>query len=149
MEGIGYPQMALTVVEIGALPAKATSYKAADENGLYLLINPSATKLWKFKFKFRFRGAEKKLSFGQFPDVPLKAARIKCEDARWQLANGIDPADAKRKAAIEAVLSKANTFRLVPTNVSKRWRRRARLQPPPSNRSGFEICSTATSDIAR
>lgn len=103
--------MALTVAGIRALLAKATPYKVADENGLYLLINPSGTKLWKFKF--RFRGAEKKLSFGQFPDVPLKVARIKCEDARRLLSNGIDPADAKRKAAIEAALSKANTFRLV------------------------------------
>ncbi|MEG8049032.1 tyrosine-type recombinase/integrase [Sphingomonas aurantiaca] len=103
--------MALTVAEIRALQPRAAPYKVADENGLYLLITPSGTKLWKLKF--RFRGAEKKLSFGQFPDISLKAARLKSEDARRQLANGIDPADAKRKAVVEAALSKANTFRLV------------------------------------
>ncbi|TCP65719.1 Arm DNA-binding domain-containing protein [Sphingomonas sp. PP-CE-1G-424] len=103
--------MALTVAEIRALQPRAAPYKVADENGLYLLIPPSGTKLWKLKF--RFRGAEKKLSFGQFPEISLKAARLKSEDARRQLANGIDPADAKRKAVVEAALSKANTFRLV------------------------------------
>jgi hypothetical protein len=92
--------MALTVAEIRALQPRAAPYKVADENGLYLLITPSGTKLWKLKF--RFRGAEKKLSFGQFPDISLKAARLKSEDARRQLANGIDPADAKRKAVVEA-----------------------------------------------
>lgn len=81
--------MTLTVVEIKSAKPKEKPYKMADEKGLYLLVNPNGSKLWKFKY--RFSGVEKKLSFGAFPDVSLAAAREARDDARRQLTNTIDP----------------------------------------------------------
>ncbi|NML08341.1 integrase arm-type DNA-binding domain-containing protein [Sphingomonas sp. G-3-2-10] len=103
--------MAIKALEISRLQPRTTAYKVADDHGLYLQIQPSGAKLWRFKF--RFRGVEKKLSIGKYPEVSLKAAREKRDDARRMLSNGIDPAAAKRQAIVEATIGAATTFRLV------------------------------------
>ena len=72
---------------------KAT--KIFDGRGLYLLLSPNGSRGWRFKY--RVDGREKLMSFGIYPDVPLKLARDRREEARQQLAAGIDPG-AKRKA---------------------------------------------------
>ena len=47
--------------------------KLFDGHGLYLLVQPQGTKLWRLKY--RFAGKEKLLSFGSYPEVSLKEAR--------------------------------------------------------------------------
>lgn len=47
--------------------------------------------------QYRFDGREKLISFGQYPDVPLKAARERRDEARRLIAARVDPS-AKRKA---------------------------------------------------
>jgi hypothetical protein len=44
-----------------------------DERGLFLLVNPKGSKLWRFKY--RYGNKEKQLSFGAYPDVTLAQAR--------------------------------------------------------------------------
>ncbi|WP_160149815.1 tyrosine-type recombinase/integrase [Legionella beliardensis] len=68
--------------------------KLKDERGLYLLVNPNGSKLWRLKY--RFNGIEKKLSFGAFPEVSVAKARDMREDARKHLANGVDPGALKQ-----------------------------------------------------
>ncbi|WP_300493164.1 integrase arm-type DNA-binding domain-containing protein [uncultured Methylophaga sp.] len=70
------------------------SYKVSDERGLYLEVAPSGGKWWRFKY--RFSGKEKRLSLGVYPDVSLKQARERRDDFRRQLADGIDPSDARK-----------------------------------------------------
>jgi hypothetical protein len=62
---------------------KEAAYKLADGGGLYLLVNPNGSKLWKLKY--RFLGKEKKLSLGSYPDVSLVNAREKRNEAKRQL----------------------------------------------------------------
>ena len=81
--------MTLTVVQVKNAKPREKAYKLADEKGLYLLVNPNGSKLWKQKY--RFAGIEKKLALGAFPTVSLAEARNKREDARKQLTNNIDP----------------------------------------------------------
>ena len=57
-------------------------------------VSPAGGKWWRLKY--RFGGKEKRLSFGTYPDVGLKAARAKREVARQQLAAGIDPSEARK-----------------------------------------------------
>ena len=64
--------------------------------GLYLEISPAGGKLWRFKY--RFAGKPNLLSLGTYPDVGLKDARGKRDEARKQVAAGVDPS-AARKAA--------------------------------------------------
>jgi hypothetical protein len=42
--------MALTDTAIRNAKPKAMPYKLADEKGLFLLVQPSGGKLWRFKF---------------------------------------------------------------------------------------------------
>ena len=43
--------MTLTVVQVKNAKAREKAYKLADEKGLYLLINPNGSKLWKLKYR--------------------------------------------------------------------------------------------------
>lgn len=69
--------------------------KLFDGRGLYLLVTPKGQKYWRFKYRFEHK--EKLLALGVYPDVTLKMARGRRDDARRLVADGIDPAE-KRKA---------------------------------------------------
>jgi len=59
------------------------------------LITPSGGRLWRFRY--RLGGVEKLLTLGPYPDVSLKWAREKRDEARSHVADGVDPG-AKRQA---------------------------------------------------
>jgi Predicted membrane protein len=54
----------LTTIQINALKPKEKAYKVADGKGLYLLVSPSGSLLWRVKF--RFHGIEKKMALGRY-----------------------------------------------------------------------------------
>jgi integrase len=103
--------MPLTDVSIRAAKHGAKPIKLADERGLFLLLQPSGAKLWRLKF--RINGKEKKLGLGQYPEVSLKDARRKRDDARSMIAAGRDPVEEKRQNALIAKIASNNTFELV------------------------------------
>ena len=80
--------MALNDTMIRAAKPKERAWKLSDEKGLYLLVSPTGSKLWRLKF--RVNGKEKKLSFGAYPDVTLKDARRLRDDARAAHAAGVE-----------------------------------------------------------
>jgi hypothetical protein len=49
--------MALTDTAIRKAKPAAKEWKLADERGLYLLVTPNGSKLWRLKY--RYRGQEK------------------------------------------------------------------------------------------
>ncbi|MCG5516014.1 MULTISPECIES: integrase arm-type DNA-binding domain-containing protein [unclassified Ectothiorhodospira] len=57
-------------------------------------MSPSGGKWWRFKY--RYGGKEKRLSLGVYPDISLKVARERRDEARKQLANGVDPSEHRR-----------------------------------------------------
>jgi len=82
-----------------------------DERGLYLEISPAGGKWWRLKY--RFGRKEKWLSLGVYPDVSLKDARDRRDEARKLLAGGVDPSE-NRKAAKSARADRAsNSFEVV------------------------------------
>jgi hypothetical protein len=89
------PKMLTNAVISGARP-REKPFKLSDGGGLFLLVNPSGSRWWRFKF--RVHGRENLLSLGIFPEVPLREARELRDDARRDLRKGIDPA-AKRRTA--------------------------------------------------
>jgi integrase len=103
--------MALT--ETAARNAKASekAYKLSDAKGLYLLVNPNGSKLWRMKY--RFNDSEKKLSFGTYPEVSLATARDKQLEARRLIDGGIDPSEHKKQAKRVAKVAAANSFEAV------------------------------------
>ena len=86
-------------------------YPIRDEKSLYLIINPSGSKWWRWDY--RFAGKRKTLSMGVYPEVGLKAARDKRDEARRLVADGIDPGE-NRKIQKAALLERAeNSFEVV------------------------------------
>ncbi|MGH8320087.1 MAG: integrase arm-type DNA-binding domain-containing protein [Steroidobacteraceae bacterium] len=59
-----------------------------------LLISTAGARVWRLKY--RFEGREKVLDLGldlgDYPEVSLKRARERCEQARRLIADGVDPA---------------------------------------------------------
>jgi len=69
-------------------------YKLNDEKGMYLLVKPNGGKY--FRFNYRINGKRKTLSLGVYPETTLKQAREKRDQARSQIAEGIDPMVEKK-----------------------------------------------------
>ena len=87
--------------------------KLYDSRGLYLEIAPRGTKAWRFKY--RFAEKEKRISLGIYPEVSLKLARERRDEARKLLAREIDPS-AYRKARKQSKRQWAsNSFEAVAT----------------------------------
>jgi integrase len=99
--------MPLTDTAIRAVKTSEKQQKLYDGNGLFLLLVPSGSKIWRFKY--RFQGKEKLISFGHYPAVSLKDAREKAAEARKTLGGGKDPS-AERKESKQQL---ANTFELL------------------------------------
>lgn len=103
--------MPLTDTAIRAAKPKAKPYKISDERGLFLLVSPNGSKYWRLKY--RYIGKEKLLAFGTYPDIGLKDARERRDEARKLLAQEIDPA-AYRKAQKAAKRERAgNSFEVI------------------------------------
>lgn len=81
--------MALKELEVRYATKRQKDYKLADGEGLYLLVRPNGSKLWRMKY--RFEGKEKLLSFGRYPDLSLAEARLRRAEARVALGQGRDP----------------------------------------------------------
>ncbi|HHQ6722384.1 TPA: tyrosine-type recombinase/integrase [Serratia fonticola] len=103
--------MLLTDVQIRRSKPQDKPYTLNDGNGLSLLIDPSGTKGWRFRY--RFAGKAKMISFGVYGDVSLAEARKKRDEARHQLANNINPSDARRAEKIALTHSNINTFEAI------------------------------------
>ncbi len=89
----------LTDKQCRAATPEAGKAKLFDGNGLYLEILRSGAKSWRWKY--RLDGKEKRLTFGLYPTVSLKDARIEREKAAALLRQGVDPAiDRSGRAAL-------------------------------------------------
>lgn len=103
----------LTNTAIQAAKPKEKPYKLADEKGLYLLINPTGGKLWRFDY--RFERKRKTLALGSYPDVSLANGRERRDEARKLLAQNppVDPGEVK-KSQKQAIYGKhKNTLEAV------------------------------------
>ena len=107
--------MPLTDTAIKKLKPGVKPLKVSDERGLYLLINPTGSKLWRWKY--RFDGKEKLMPLGQYPDVSLAQARDAREEARKRLATGADPMAQRKAQKVARKFSVENSF----ATVAKLW----------------------------
>ncbi len=103
--------MPLTDTTIRKAKPESKSVKLYDERGLFLLVSPKGGKWWRFKY--RFDGKEKQLSLGVYPDVSLKDARERRDDARKLVANEIDPSENRKAIKAVGKENAENTFELI------------------------------------
>lgn len=97
----------LTDTVIRSVKPGEKASKLFDGGGLFLLVKPNGARLWRMKY--RVDGREKLISFGQYPDVPLKTARERRDEARRLIAAKVDPS-AKRRAEQAA---RSDTFEAI------------------------------------
>ena len=121
------PDMALSEFAARRAKPKDKAYKLFDGDGLYLLVNPSGSKLWRLKY--RYGGKEKLLSFGPYPLIPIVDARLKRDEAKRKLLSGTDPSEAKRQRKLAAEVEARNTFGLIAEEYieNQKARNRSRL----------------------
>jgi integrase len=102
--------MPLTDTAIRNVKPKDKQYKLADEKGLYLLVKKAGKY---FRFDYRYAGKRKTLAVGVYPDVTLAQARLKRDEARKLLQDGVDPSQHKKETKIKLQEMTANNFEAI------------------------------------
>jgi integrase len=103
--------VALTDTAARQAKPKEKAYTAPDALGLTLYIAPSGIKSWHFRFTWL--GKQARISFGTYPDTSLKEARSRRDEAREDIASGIDPRTSRKERKAELVEANGQTFRRV------------------------------------
>ncbi|WP_175725594.1 tyrosine-type recombinase/integrase [Burkholderia ambifaria] len=103
--------MPLTDAEIRKAKPGEKPIRLFDGGGLYLEISTAGGKWWRLKY--RFGGKEKRISLGVYPDVGLKDARDRRDEARKLLVNGVDPGEAKKAKKAASLERAANSFEVI------------------------------------
>ena len=83
--------------------------KLSDGGGLYLLLKPNGSKLWRLAY--RFGGKQRSLALGAYPTITLKQARERRDAAKKLLTDHIDPSIQRRIDKYSA--TNGNTFHAV------------------------------------
>ena len=92
--------MSLTNFDVKSAKAQPKNYVLKDERGLYLEVSTSGGKWWRLRYTFN--GKESRLSLGTYPDISLKDARERRDEARTLIAKGIDPSRKRQHERKEA-----------------------------------------------
>lgn len=103
--------MPLTATSIRNAKPREKTFKLYDERGLYLEVSPKGGKWWRLKY--RFSGREKRLSLGVYPDITLKTARDRRDEARKLIADGIDPSQNRKALKAAKIEIAGNSFEVV------------------------------------
>jgi hypothetical protein len=126
--------MPLTDTQIRNAKPTEKPFKLSDGGWLFLVVQPSGSKLWRMAY--RVNGAEKTLSFGRYPEVPLKDARARRDEAKALLAKGIDPSQQRKLDKFSRAVSMATTFGGIADEYLDKQRRDGRSRMPHAR--GFQ-----------
>lgn len=117
--------MPLTDVRIRQAKPAAKAYKLADGGGLYLLVSPAGSKLWRYKY--RLGGVENVYAIGSYPALSLLDARREHLAARDLVDAGGHPIQQRRRLKALKVKADGNTFGAIAEEwfnagiAAKRW----------------------------
>lgn len=105
--------MSLTHLAIRKAKPGDKPLKLVDGGGLYLLLTPTGARWWRWDYRRPVTGQRNTLSLGVYPDTSLTDARVKRDDARRQLAAGIDPGTLRQTTRKAKQVRAANSFEIV------------------------------------
>ncbi|MDE2154850.1 MAG: tyrosine-type recombinase/integrase [Xanthomonadaceae bacterium] len=117
----------LTPSAVANAKPQAKPYKLTDERGMYLLVNPDGARWWRFDYRRPDTRKRNTLSLGTFPDVSLRKARDKRDEARALLVDGIDPGSERKATKAAGEERAANSF----AAIAEEWlaKQAARMAP--------------------
>lgn len=103
--------MPLNEARIRAAKPRPTRYKMADSGGLYLVVEPTGSKLWRYKY--RINGRENVFAIGAYPKLTIHEARREHLAARDLVAKGEHPVKTRRDIKAAKRVSAERTFRAI------------------------------------
>lgn len=101
--------MALTDVKLQKAKPREKAYRLSDDEGLYVLVQPTGAIWWRFDYT-RPSGGRNTMSLGTYPKVSLKQAREKHSAAQADLVAGVDPVEKQKAEAKAAKADAEDTF---------------------------------------
>jgi len=104
--------MKLTDTKLRNAKPKDRPYKLADGGGLYIEVFPNGSKHWRLKYR-RVGGSETRVSLGPYPQVTLADVRLKREELKKELRDGLDPAFERRMEKARRLEAAENSFEAV------------------------------------
>ena len=123
--------MPLTDAQIRNARPSDKDRKLYDGRNLYVIIKArTGSRLWRFDY--RLEGKRRTLSMGKYPDVGIKLARERREEARQLVAQGRDPSDERRAGKTSADANDRGTFE----RIAREWfeAQKPRWKPSHSSR---------------
>ncbi len=111
----------LTDSGVKALKPKEKSYKVTDRDGMYLVVQPSGTIV--FRLDYRMNGRRETVTLGRYgaAGISLARAREKLIDAKRAIAEGRSPAQEKQRE--KRRLKEAKSF----GEFAERWFQEGRM----------------------
>lgn len=85
----------------------------ADGDGLYLVITPIGSKIWKFRYFTPIQKARTTYTIGNYPDISLSEARQIRSECQALLAKEIDPNSHRQQQSQKKLTELNNTFEKV------------------------------------
>ena len=103
--------MALSDVTVRQAKTTGKDYTLPDFDGLSLAVSAAGTKTWHFRYTWL--GQQKRMSFGMYPEISLREARTRRDEARALVAKDINPQRQRTRDRQLATQAEQNTFQAV------------------------------------
>ena len=103
--------MLLSYTRINQAKPQEKPYKLVDGAGLFLLVKPNGSKLWRRRL--RVNGVETMFAIGRYPSVSLSDARIAAREALVMAQQGINPSTRRKAGKALNANAQASTFKLI------------------------------------
>ncbi|WP_010546296.1 tyrosine-type recombinase/integrase [Sphingomonas elodea] len=100
----------LTDAAVRRIKPRDKAFKTQDMHGMYLLVQPGGGRYWRWDY--RHDGKRGTVALGVYPNVPLKEARERRENARKLLEKGITSSYGKLTRGVGGI-SAGDTFATV------------------------------------
>lgn len=101
----------LTDAAVRRITPRDKAFKTQDMHGMYLLVQPGGGRYWRWDY--RHDGKRGTVALGVYPNVSLKEARERRENARKLLEKGINPSSYGKLTRGVGSISAGDTFATV------------------------------------
>lgn len=103
--------MALSDTTVRQARITGNDYTIGDTDGLALNVTAHGGKIWRFRYYWA--GVQKRMYLGSYPQISLKEARARRDEARALVAQGINPYERRKQQRRAVRFAAEHTFEAV------------------------------------